>query len=127
MPCRTRPYGVSIEAGWKLNFSRGGRGPHRFSQPRERRHPRRALHQEPLGGCHEVCSDDDLMKLVAAGAGVAVVPRSLHASEGASTTIDGLDLRRTVYVFVIAGRPRTAAASTFINLLRAAGWAKADA
>ena len=61
----------------------------------------------PLDRCHEVYSDDDLMKLVADGAGVAVVPRSLPASHAATAMqVEGLDLRRRVYLFGIAGRPR---------------------
>ena len=62
----------------------------------------------------EAYSDDDLMRLVAGGAGVAIVPRSLRADDATtSTPIEGLGLRRTVYLFRVAGRPRTAAASTF--------------
>ena len=83
------------------------------------------LHKEKvqLERCHEAFSDEDLNKLVADGAGIAIVPRSLPPLDGAvSIPIEGLDLRRTVYLFGIAGRPRTAAASTFMNLLRAADW-----
>jgi DNA-binding transcriptional LysR family regulator len=76
-----------------------------------------------LERCYEVFSDEDLMKLVADGVGVAIVPRSLRADEATtSIPVEGLGLRRTVYLFVVAGRPRTAAASTFMNLLRAADW-----
>src|SRR5208337_1822501 len=79
-----------------------------------------------LERCHEAFSDDDLMKLVTDGAGVAIVPRSLPAPDAtASMPVEGLDLRRTVYLLGFAGRPRTAVASTFMNLLRAADWAAA--
>ena len=83
------------------------------------------LHKErvQLERCHEAFSDEDLNKLVADGSGIAIVPRSLPPLDGAvSIPIEGLDLRRTVYLFGIAGRPRTATASTFMNLLRAADW-----
>jgi DNA-binding transcriptional LysR family regulator len=76
-----------------------------------------------LGRCHEAYSDDDLMSLVAEGAGVAIVPRSLRAADRTtSMPLEGLDLRRTVYAFSVEGRPSTAAASTFTNLLRATDW-----
>jgi len=76
-----------------------------------------------LDRSHEVFSDDDLTRLVADGAGVAIVPRSLRAGEATiAAPVEGLDLRRTVYLFGVAGRPRATAASTFMNLLRAADW-----
>jgi DNA-binding transcriptional LysR family regulator len=83
------------------------------------------LHQGKvqLEVCHEAFSDQDLLKLVADGAGIAIVPRSLPPLDATtSIPVEGLDLRRTVYLFSMAGRPRTAAASTFVNLLRAADW-----
>ena len=76
-----------------------------------------------LERCHEVFSDEDLNKLIAGGAGVAIVPRGFPPPDDtASIPIEGLDLRRIVYLLVIAGRPRTAVASTFMNFLRAADW-----
>ena len=83
------------------------------------------LHKEKIQheNCHEAFSDEDLNKLVADGAGIAIVPHSLPPLDAAaSIPIEGFDLRRTVYLFGIAGRPRTAAASTFMNFLRAADW-----
>jgi DNA-binding transcriptional LysR family regulator len=77
----------------------------------------------PIERCHEAYSDDDLVKLVAASTGVAVIPRSMATPHSvARVAIKGLDLRRTVYLFAIMGRPRTVIASTFIKLLRAAHW-----
>ena len=78
----------------------------------------------PLERCHEAFSDDDLMKLVGRRrrrrhCAATACPRR---DATASMPVEGLDLRRTVYLFGIAGRPRTAAASTFMNLLRAADW-----
>jgi DNA-binding transcriptional LysR family regulator len=73
--------------------------------------------------CHEAYSNDDLVKLVADNAGIAIVPRSMAIPPSiARMTVEELDLRRTVCLFGIAGRPRTAVASTFIKLLRAADW-----
>jgi DNA-binding transcriptional LysR family regulator len=76
-----------------------------------------------LERCHEAFSDIDVTRLVADGAGVAIVPNSWPAPETTvSIPVEGLDLRRTVYLFRVAGRPCTAAASTLANLLRAADW-----
>ena len=52
-----------------------------------------------------------------------MVPRSFPRSETlATSSIEGLDLKRTVSVFGAAGRPRSAPATMLINLLRAADW-----
>ena len=68
--------------------------------------------------CHEVFSDDDLTKVVAHG-GVALVPKSFPDAETiVSIPVERLDMRRTVWMFGMAGRPRSAAASTLMNLLR---------
>ena len=76
-----------------------------------------------LGSCHEVYSDADMLQLVADGFGVTVAPRSAADCEDVvSMPIDGLDLRRTVYVFGIKERPRSPAVSMLINLLRATDW-----
>jgi DNA-binding transcriptional LysR family regulator len=77
-----------------------------------------------LDRCHEVDSDDDLATLVGDGAGVAILPHSLSGDDViVSMPIEGFDLRRTVHLSCVAGRPLTAAAATFMNLLRAADWA----
>jgi DNA-binding transcriptional LysR family regulator len=81
-----------------------------------------------LERCHEAYSDADMLKLVADGLGVAVAPRSAPLCDGvASAPMEGLDLRRTVCAFGANGRPRSAAASMLINLLRAADWSGARA
>ena len=62
---------------------------------------------------------------VAAGLGVAVVPLSFAAPAGLRTlTLDELGLRRTVSLYAVAGRQRSAAAATFMKMLRAANWPK---
>ena len=77
---------------------------------------------------HEAYSDADMLKLVADGLGVAIAPRSAPFCDGViSAPVEGLDLRRTVCAFLANGRPRSAAASMLINLLRAADWSGARA
>ena len=96
--------------------------------------PRHAEHVELLAAlltsgkvqlerCHQAFSDDDLTKLVASGAGVALVPESFPDAETVvPIPVEGLDLRRTVCLFGAAGRPRSAAASMLMNLLRGSDW-----
>jgi hypothetical protein len=36
--------------------------------------------------------------------------------------LDGMTIERTVYVYAVAGRQRSTAASTLIKMLRAADW-----
>jgi len=38
--------------------------------------------------------------------------------------VDGVDLRRNVYLYGVAGRERTSVASAFLKLLRAADWSR---
>jgi DNA-binding transcriptional LysR family regulator len=72
---------------------------------------------------HEVASERDLIELVEADIGIAVVP---HTSPLPPTlrraTVDGLDARRTVHLYGVAGRERTAVASAVMRMLRGADW-----
>jgi DNA-binding transcriptional LysR family regulator len=96
--------------------------------------PRHAEHIDALSASvqskrrHEVCSDGDMAALVAAGLGVAIVPRSFPRPEAlVATSVEGLDLKRTVNAFGAAGRPRSAPATMLINLFRAKDWEGAKA
>jgi len=76
---------------------------------------------------HEVASERDVIALIEANLGVAVVPRSAAAAAPATlmrAPINGLDLRRTVHLYGVAGRQRTAVAATFMKQLRAANWSR---
>ena len=74
---------------------------------------------------HEVASPRDLMALVEAGFGFAVVPHSERIPATITRmAVDGVDLRRNVYLYVVAGRERTSVASAFLKLLRAADWSR---
>src|SRR3954466_478411 len=72
---------------------------------------------------HEISSERDLIELLEADVGVAVVrdtasiPPSLKRA-----TVEGLDARRTVHLYGVAGRERTAVASTVMRMLRGADW-----
>ena len=75
------------------------------------------------GATHQATTDDDLVALLEAGFGVAIVPASTARSERVCRVpLNGLDLQRTVAVHAVAGRRRSAAATTLLNLLRAADW-----
>jgi DNA-binding transcriptional LysR family regulator len=72
---------------------------------------------------HEVSADGDLLALLQAGVGAALVPRSTQAPAAlARIAVDGIDLRRTVYTYGVAGRQRTAVASAMLKMLRAYDW-----
>lgn len=72
---------------------------------------------------HEVSSDQDLLALLEANIGIGFLPRSITAPETiVRTAVKGLNLRRTVYLYGVAGRQRTPVASTFMKMLRAMNW-----
>lgn len=74
---------------------------------------------------HDVTSPRDLVALVEAGFGVAVIPRSDRIPATVTRmTINGIDLRRSVYLYGVAGRERSAAASAMMKLVRAADWSR---
>ena len=72
---------------------------------------------------HNVWTEQDLMALLECNFGVGIAPRSsalsLHSKQ---LPVDGLTIERTVYVYGVAGRQRSTAASTLIKMLRAADW-----
>jgi DNA-binding transcriptional LysR family regulator len=72
---------------------------------------------------HEISSERDLIELVEADIGVAVIPDTSPIPPTLKrTTIDGLDARRTVHLYGVAGRERTAVASAVMRMLRGADW-----
>jgi DNA-binding transcriptional LysR family regulator len=72
---------------------------------------------------HEISSERDLVELLEADIGVAVVP---HTAPIPSTlkraSVEGLDARRTVHLYGVAGRERTAVASAVMRMLRGTDW-----
>jgi DNA-binding transcriptional LysR family regulator len=74
---------------------------------------------------HGVSSERDLIELLEADMGVAVMPRSIATPETLKRAkLAGLDFRRTVRLYGVAGRERTAVASAVMRMLRGADWSQ---
>jgi DNA-binding transcriptional LysR family regulator len=74
---------------------------------------------------HEVSAEGDLLSLLEAGFGVALAPRSTQNPAAlARVTVEGLELQRTICLYGVAGRQRTAVASALMKMLRAYDWVK---
>ena len=72
-----------------------------------------------------ISSDHDLMSLLAANVGIAIMPRSARTTDELRfIAIDDLELSRPFVLYAVAGRQRSPAASGLIRLLRAANWTK---
>jgi DNA-binding transcriptional LysR family regulator len=82
-------------------------------------------HDIDVDHSHEISSERDLITLVEANIGVAIVPRSASGPETLMLVpVDGLEFRRTVYLYGVAGRERTAMASATMKMLRGANWSR---
>jgi DNA-binding transcriptional LysR family regulator len=82
-------------------------------------------HSQPLDGAHKVSSEADLATLIEQGMGVAFVPRSTSLTSALMrTSVAGFDLRRTVFLYGIAGRQRTPVANLIMNMLRGSDWSR---
>ena len=65
------------------------------------------------------------MSLLESKMGIAIAPLSTSVSGALRRVpINSLDLKRTVYLYAVAGRPRSAAAATLMQQLQAADWSK---
>jgi DNA-binding transcriptional LysR family regulator len=72
---------------------------------------------------HEVSADGDLISLLEAGLGVALVPRSTRSPATLMRiAVDGIEVKRTVHLYGVAGRQRTPVASAMMKMLRAYDW-----
>jgi DNA-binding transcriptional LysR family regulator len=72
---------------------------------------------------HEVSNERDLIELVEADIGIAMVPHSSPVSERLTrAAVAGLDARRTVNLYGVAGRQRTAVGNAVMRMLRGADW-----
>ncbi|MBR0970709.1 LysR family transcriptional regulator [Bradyrhizobium japonicum] len=72
---------------------------------------------------HEISSEHDLIELVEADIGIAMMPRTSPVPESLKrTAVTGLDARRTVSLYGVAGRQRTAVANAVMRMLRGADW-----
>jgi len=78
-----------------------------------------------VGQSHEAGAEADLIALLEAGVGVAFLPRSAKAPDSLlRLMVDELEFTRTVYLYGVAGRQRTAVASTLMKMLRANDWSR---
>ena len=72
---------------------------------------------------HNLWTEQDLIALLELNFGIGIAPRSSALSpKSKQLDLDGLAIERTVYVYGVAGRQRSVAASTLIKMLRAADW-----
>jgi DNA-binding transcriptional LysR family regulator len=82
-------------------------------------------HDFTLDRAHEVPSEYDLEVLLRQNLGVAFAPQSVLFSEQVKRVfVIGLDLRRTVSLYGVAGRQRTPVANMISKMLRAADWSR---
>jgi DNA-binding transcriptional LysR family regulator len=74
---------------------------------------------------HELSSEQDLITLLESDFGVAFAPRSMPRPDTVKqTAVTGVELRRTVYLYGVAGRQRTPVAAAILKMLRAADWSR---
>jgi len=77
---------------------------------------------------HEVSAESDLFSLLEAGFGVAFVPDSTQSPVSLKRIeVADIDLERTVYLYGVAGRQRTAVAGAMMKMLRAFDWSQTEA
>jgi DNA-binding transcriptional LysR family regulator len=80
-------------------------------------------HSIDVDHVHEISSERDLIELVEAEIGVGVIPDTSPIPDTLKRSpVDGLDARRTVHLYGVAGRERTAVASAVMRMLRGADW-----
>jgi len=73
---------------------------------------------------HRVATQDDLLTLLKAGLGVAIVPVGAAETDGVCRVeLRQLNLVRSVSAYSVGGRRRSVACATLFNMLRAADWA----
>jgi DNA-binding transcriptional LysR family regulator len=74
---------------------------------------------------HRIVSEPDLVTMIEADLGIGMLPQSTGRSDRVRLIdINGLDLRRTIYLYSVAGRQRAPAASALIRLMRAGDWSQ---
>ena len=71
----------------------------------------------------QILSDQDLISVLQANVGASIMPITARGNSPVrSIKVEGLTLRRSVSLYAVAGRERSAAASGLMKLLRAADW-----
>ena len=82
-------------------------------------------HGFPIDRMHEMPSERDLEAFLQQGFGVAFIPKSVLFSDCVKRVpVTGLDLRRTVSLYGVAGRQHTPVANTIMKILRGADWSR---
>jgi DNA-binding transcriptional LysR family regulator len=82
-----------------------------------------SLREHGIEHGHEVSNERDLIELVEADMGVAMVPHTSPVPERLTrAAVSGLDARRTVNLYGVAGRQRTAVGNAVMRMLRGADW-----
>ena len=74
--------------------------------------------------CHDVERDRDVIRLLESGIGVGLLPVSVRLCETLRKIPLTNPFERTVRIYTVAGRERSQAMSTLLNLLRAADWSR---
>jgi DNA-binding transcriptional LysR family regulator len=81
------------------------------------------VHDFDVTRFHEVSAEADLISLLEAGFGVAFLPPSTQSPPTlVRTTVSGIEIDRTIYLYGVAGRQRTPVASALMKMLRACDW-----
>jgi DNA-binding transcriptional LysR family regulator len=82
-----------------------------------------SLREHGIEHGHEISNEHDLIELVEADIGIAMVPHTSPVPERLTrAAVLGLDARRTVSLYGVAGRQRTAVANAVMRMLRSADW-----
>jgi DNA-binding transcriptional LysR family regulator len=72
---------------------------------------------------HQVATHEDLLALLKANLGVAIIPLGIFEADGlCRIPLSRFDLVRKVSVYAVAGRQRAAVCTTLLNMLRANDW-----
>jgi DNA-binding transcriptional LysR family regulator len=73
----------------------------------------------------KVATEFDQIKLVESNIGIALLAESTAVGQQLTRlALNDVELRRTVYLYGVAGRQRTPAAATIMKMLRGADWRK---
>src|SRR5262245_15108702 len=82
-----------------------------------------AAHGIDTGQAHKVATLSDLLALLSANLGVALVPRSTYLPHGlVAVPTPDLDVSRSVALYGVAGRQRSPSGEILMKLLRARDW-----
>lgn len=72
--------------------------------------------------CHEVSNDRDAVSLLEAGFGIGLLPRNVRVGASLRKIALTAPIERPISIYAVAGRQRSMALSSLLNLLRSADW-----